>query len=148
LKDKYKQAYIDMAVRFGQTSECKRLKVGALLVKDNSVISIGVNGMPEGWETETCEEDKGEYEIIDDHKISILSTKPECRHAEVAALEKLWNRTETARGASLFVSVAPCNGCAIKLVTAGIEEVYYRHTYRYDDGLEYLAQKGVTIERI
>lgn len=142
MKLKYKLAFMDMAERFGQTSEAVRLKVGALLVKENRIISLGINGQPEGWPTEVCEE------YIDNGVNNDLVTLPTVRHAEVAALEKLQNSPETARGSIMFVNILPCEACAIKIVSAGITEVYYRNVYRSLDGLHYLKNKGVRVQEI
>ena len=135
MKHKYKEAFMQMAETFGKTSEAKRLQVGALLVKNNSVISLGVNGQPPGWPTEVCEDEN-------------YATLPTVRHAEDAALQKLWNSTETANGAEMFVSHAPCLSCSIKIVTAGISGVYYRQQYRSDEGLQYLQSKGVKVQQL
>ncbi len=135
MKHKYRLALMDMAERFGQTSTSKRLKVGALLYKNDSIISLGVNGMPPGWATEECEDESG-------------STKPECRHAEDAALQKLWNSTETAEGATMFISHSPCIHCSIKILTAGISAVYYRHDYRDSSGTSYLLDHAVKVFKI
>lgn len=135
MKDIYKLALMDMACRFGETSFATRLKVGSLIYKNGSVISLGCNGQPPGWETEVCEDENGD-------------TLPTVRHSEDAALQKLWRSTETAEGAEMFISHKPCLACSIKIVTAGIKKVYYRHEYRYNDGLEYLLKHNVFIERI
>lgn len=135
MKHKYKLAFMNMAERFGQTSEAKRLKVGSLLVRGDKILSQGVNGQPPGWHTEVCEGDDGQ-------------TLPTVRHAEIACLEKLWASSETATGATMFISHKPCIGCAIKLVTAGIVKVYWRHEYRLNDGVEHLEANGVEVERI
>lgn len=135
MKHKYKLALLDMAERFGQTSTAQRLKVGALLFKNDSIISLGVNGQPPGWHTEVCEDDDG-------------NTLPTVRHAEVAALEKLFSSTETSVGAEMFVSHSPCLPCAIKMVTAGITAVYYRHDYRNKDGIDHLEERGVKVHKI
>ena len=135
MKDKYKRAYMDMAERFGQTSEAKRLKVGCLLVKDSGVISEGVNGQPPGWYTEVCEDE-------DDNTLDTV------RHAEVAALEKMQNKTETVKGSIAFISHSPCKFCAIKLASAGVKEVCFRHTYRSKEGIEYLNFNNVLVRQI
>lgn len=134
MKQKYKEALLDMAIRFGQTSEAKRLKVGALIVKNGAIISTGCNGQPSGWHTEVCE----------DAENNTLST---VRHAEKSALDKMRRSTETTVGATMFVSHAPCKSCAIEMVDAGIEEVYYAEDYRSFEGIEYLRSKGVKVER-
>lgn len=135
MKPKYKLALMDMAERFGQTSEATRLKVGALLYKNDNIISLGVNGTRAGWYTNKCEDANG-------------VTKNEVRHAEVAALDKLRRSHETSLGAVLFCSHACCLNCAVELVEAGITKVYYRHTYRNEDGIAYLTNAGVEVEQI
>lgn len=135
MKLKYKTAFMDMAERFGQTSTAERLKVGALIYKNNSIISLGVNGQPPGWETEQCEGEDG-------HTLSTV------RHAESAALEKLYLSTETSAGAEMFISHSPCLNCSLKIVAAKITKVYYRHDYRDSSGIEYLIKNGVAVEKI
>lgn len=135
MKERYIEALMDMAERFGKTSYAERLKVGALVYKRDSIIALGCNGQPSGWPTEVCEGTDGK-------------TLDTVRHAEVAALEKLINSTETAEGSVMFVSHAPCKGCAIKIVGAKIKKVYYRHTYRSTAGIEYLLDKGVEVCKI
>lgn len=135
MKHKYKEALMDMAERFGQTSEAERLKVGSIIFKNGSCISFGTNGQPPGWPTEVCEDAEGH-------------TLPTVRHSEAAALEKLWNSTETAEGAEIFISHQPCLPCSIKIATAKISKVYYRHTYRCDQGVEYLRSVGVEVEHV
>lgn len=135
MKPKYKLALMDMAERFGQTSEATRLKVGALLYKNDNIISLGVNGTRAGWYTNKCEDADG-------------VTKNEVRHAEVAALDKLRRSHETSLGAVLFCSHACCLNCAVELVEAGITKVYYRHTYRNEDGIAYLTNAGIEVGQL
>lgn len=135
MKRKYDLAFMDMAERFGQTSEATRLKVGAMLVRDGKILSQGVNGQPPGWHTELCEGVDG-------------STLPTVRHAEVACLEKLWNSPDTAKDSVLYCSHSPCLPCSIKLFTAGVSKVYYRHAYRCSDGIDFLRSKGVDVEKL
>lgn len=135
MKHKYKLAFMDMAERFAQTSEAEKLKVCALFHRSGALISIGINGQPEGWHTEVCEDCEG-------------NTLPTVRHAEDAGLQKFQTRTETAEGCDVFITHSPCLQCAIKLVTAKVKAVYYRHIYRNPAGLEYLQKKGIPVERI
>lgn len=135
MKQKYKEALMDMACRFGQTSEAERLKVGCLIYKNDAIISVGCNGQPPGWSYEHCEDADG-------------NTLSSVRHAEIAALEKLWQSSETSTGAHMFISHSPCKNCAIKIVTAGITKVYYREEYRSNDGLIYLGSRGVEVEQV
>lgn len=135
MKNKYKLALMDMAERFAQTSEATRLKVGALIYKNDSIISLGVNGQPPGWPTEQCEGGAG-------------LTLPTVRHAEAAALEKLYLSHETSNGATMFVNYAPCLQCALKIKAAKINEVYYREEYRSRDGINYLTENGVRVVKM
>lgn len=136
MKEIYKLAYMDMACRFGMTSEATRRKVGALLVKNGGIISEGCNGQPSGWHTEVCECDQTGL------------TLPTVRHAEVACLEKMQNKTETVEGSVMFVSTAPCYKCSIKIASAKVVEVYYRDVYSNEDGIDYLKRKNVYVEQI
>lgn len=134
MKSKYHSAFLDMAIRFGQTSEANRLKVGALLVRDGKILSQGTNGQPPKWPTEICEDSDG-------------NTLPTVRHAEIACLEKLWNSTETAEGATMYISHSPCLSCSIKIFTSGVSSVFYKESYRCNDGIEFLQKNGVEVKK-
>lgn len=153
---------MEMAEACARASKAVRRKVGCVLVNDKGIISEGLNGMPPKWDTEECESkfyqdflqeinprklEDDEFPYKDKGGRYKLITKPECRHAEVAALEKLWGKPESAEGATCFVTTAPCKNCAIKLFTAGIKEVYYKDTYSSEAGIEYLINKGVKVEK-
>lgn len=135
MKLKYKNALMDMACRFGETSEATRLKVGCLIYKNESIISMGVNGQPPGWHTENCEGEDG-------------LTLPTVRHAEHAALEKMYLSTETTEGATMFISHSPCLQCALKINAAKIKTVYFRTEYKDLSGVDFLKKKGLTVEKI
>ena len=131
---------MDTAERFAQLSSAKRLKVGAVVVKDNRIISIGYNGMPAGW-TNECEEVKQ----LSDDSVQLV-TKDEVIHAEANAIAKLARDGESGRGTDIFCTHAPCIHCAKIIYGAGIKKLYYRDTYKNDDGLEFLAKCGVELE--
>lgn len=135
MKRKYEEALMDMAERFGQTSSATRLKVGCLIYKNDSIISLGVNGQPSGWHTEVCEGSDG----------LTLNT---VRHAEQAALDKLVTSTETSVGAIMFVSHQPCLACSLRIVSGKISKVYYRHQYKTEEGVQYLKSKGIEVQQI
>jgi dCMP deaminase len=139
VKQKWIDAFMDTADRFAQLSSAVRLKVGAVVVKDNRIISIGYNGMPAGW-TNVCEKkvwDKtGDYE---------LKTKDEVIHAEANAILKLARDGESGNGASLFCTHAPCIDCAKLIYGAGISNFYYRNTYRNIDGIDFLNKCSINV---
>lgn len=131
MKQKWIDAYMDTAERFARLSSAVRLKVGAVIVQDNRIISIGYNGTPAGWDN-TCE----------DHN---NKTKPEVIHAEANAITKLARSGEPGVGAVLFCTHAPCIDCAKLIFGAGISKVFYREQYRSTDGVEFLARSGVHV---
>lgn len=135
MKDKYLLAYMDMAERFAQTSEAKRLKVAAMLIKNGSILSIGINGSPPGWFTNECETMSGE-------------TAWYVRHAEQAALDHMLQSHETTTDAIMLITHAPCKLCALRIKQAGIKEVFYREQYRDDSGVLYLQNNGVLVQQI
>lgn len=128
-------AHMDVAARYGQLSKAKRLKVGAIIVKGDAVISIGYNGTPPN-DDNCCE-----HELAD----GSLVTRENVIHAEDNAIGKLINSTETAHGATMVCTHACCLPCAVRVVRAGIASFVYRHAYRDDSGLKYLASHGVDV---
>lgn len=128
------------AETFSELSHARRLHVGAIVVKDDRIISIGYNGMPAGWDN-NCED-----EIIDDKWMVTLKTKPEVLHAETNAIAKLAKSNESGMGASMFVTHAPCLDCAKLIYQSGISSVLYRNAYRDTSGVEFLKKSGVTVE--
>jgi dCMP deaminase len=142
MKQKFINYFMDVAERTSQLSHAIRLKVGAIIVKDGRIISIGYNGMPAGWEN-NCED-----QIYEDDGFHIrLTTKPEVLHAETNAISKLARSTEAGDNAILFCTHAPCIDCAKLIYQSGINSVYYRDTYRDDSGLKFLEKSGVNVTR-
>jgi len=142
MKQKFINYFMDVAERTSQLSHAIRLKVGAIIVKDGRIISIGYNGMPAGWEN-NCEDQT--YE--DDGFHIRLTTKPEVLHAETNAISKLARSTEAGDNSTLFCTHAPCIDCAKLIYQSGISSVYYRDTYRDDSGLIFLEKSGVNVSR-
>jgi dCMP deaminase len=133
---------MDWALRSAQLSHAKRLQVGAVIVKDDSVISYGYNGMPAGWDN-NCED-----EIIDNTWMVTLKTKPEVLHAESNAIAKLAKSNNSGLGAEIFITHAPCIECAKLIYQSGISNVYYRNSYRDDSGVEFLKKSGINVKQI
>jgi dCMP deaminase len=138
MKTKYKLAHMQAAHIYAELSTARRLKVGALVVKDDRIISIGYNGMPTGWDN-NCE-----HELED----GTLKTKLEVLHAETNALAKLAQSTESGLDADLFVTHSPCLDCAKLIYQSGIKRVYYALAYRDDSGISFLKNSGVEVEQL
>ena len=160
MKYKFVEAYMDVAKRFAQLSSAKRLQVGAIIVKDDKIISIGYNGMPSGW-TNDCEtreympQDSGGWLMPDElykmypyeegERRYRLKTKPEVIHAEANAIAKLAKGIESGDGAVMFLTHAPCLDCAKQIYTAGIKTVYYNQSYRNIFGIDFLKACEVEV---
>ena len=142
MQKKWIDAYLDMADRFAQLSYAKRLKVGAIVVKDNRVISIGYNGTPAGWDND-CEELV--YRIAEE---PVLKTKAEVIHAEANAIIKLAKSGDSSDGGSMFITHAPCVDCAKLIFGSGINSVYYRNSYRSEEGIEFLKKCNIVVEKV
>jgi dCMP deaminase len=142
MKAKFLSLYMDWAERSAQLSHATRLQVGAVIVKDDSVISYGYNGMPAGWEN-NCEDtvwhSSGERS---------LKTKPEVLHAESNAIAKLAKSNNSGLGADLFVTHSPCLDCAKLIYQSGIGRVYYGENYRDDAGIRFLEKSGVEVFKV
>ena len=136
---------MDVADRFSKLSTAKRLQVGAIVVKDDRIISIGYNGMPSGWDNSCEDELVVEAEVGED---IILKTKPEVLHAETNAISKLARSTEAGDGATMFCTHAPCIDCAKLIYQSGIKQVYYKHRYRNTAGIEFLEKCNIDVKQV
>jgi dCMP deaminase len=168
MKDKFVSLYMDWAKRCSELSHARRLHVGAVIVKDDTVISYGYNGMPAGWDN-NCEDqvwDKGAGGWLSPEEIEEqypyegwhegaqrnvrygLKTKPEVLHAESNAIAKLAKSNNSGLGADLFVTHSPCLDCAKLIYQSGISRVWYGANYRDDSGVRFLEKSGVEIKQI
>jgi dCMP deaminase len=169
MKQKYIDLYMDWAHRCSELSHARRLHVGAVIVKDDTVISYGYNGMPAGWDNDCedreymdrdaggwlspdeiyerwpFEEFNSEFDFTRRYR---LKTKPEVLHAESNAIAKLAKSNNSGLGADLFVTHSPCLDCAKLIYQSGIRRVYFNQNYRDDAGIQFLEKSGVTVEKI
>jgi len=165
MKQKYIDLYMDWAERAAQLSHAVRLNVGAVIVKDDTVISYGYNGMPAGWDN-TCEDkvwDEGAGGWLSPEEIEAqypyegwheeagrnvrygLKTKPEVLHAESNAIAKLAKSSNSGLDADLFVTHSPCLDCAKLIYQSGIRRVFYNENYRDDAGVRFLEKSGIEV---
>lgn len=128
------ERYLRMARIWSENSYCERRCVGALIVKDKSIISDGYNGTPSGFEN-ICEDEEGH-------------TKPYVLHAEANAITKVAKSSNSSEGATLYVTASPCIECAKLIIQAGIRRVVYSEMYRCCDGIELLQKAGIEVDLI
>ncbi len=132
--NKYDKAYLRIAKEWSQLSYCKRKQVGAIIVRDRMIISDGYNGTPSGFEN-CCEDEAG-------------LTNWYVLHAEANAILKVARSTQTCDGATLYITLSPCQECSKLIHQSGIKRVVYQHGYRDTTGVDFLAQAGVMVEQI
>ena len=161
MKDKFVNAFMDVAERFSKLSSAKRLQVGAIIVKDDRIISIGYNGMPSGWDNNceftifvTKDEAQG-YDMLaqgytetERGNWTRLKTRPEVLHAESNALAKLARSSESGEGATMFITHQPCLDCAKLIYQSGISTVYFKEPYRLNSGLDFLQKSNVEVYKV
>ncbi len=123
--------YLRMARIWAENSYCERRKVGALVVKDQMIISDGYNGTPSGFEN-ICEDADN-------------VTKPYVLHAEANAITKLARSSNNSDGATLYITASPCIECSKLIIQAGIKRVVYGEKYRLEDGLELLRRANIEV---
>ena len=131
---KYDVAYLKMAIEWGKLSYCKRRQVGALIVKNNMIISDVYNGTPSGLEN-FCEDENG-------------YTKWYVLHAEANAITKIASSTQSSDGATLYISLSPCKECSKLIHQAKIKRVVYHNAYKDNSGLKFLEKAGVELTQI
>lgn len=141
MNDRMKNFYMSIAEECAKMSRAVRLQVGCVIVKNNNILSFSWNGMPSGWDN-TCETHEGNGA---DFK---LKTKPEVLHAEANAVSKLARSPESAEGATIFVTHAPCIECAKLIYQSGITTVYYKSDYRSTQGLDFLNKSNVNVIKV
>ena len=148
MKPKFVKYYMNIAELTAKLSYAVRLNVGAVIVKGNQILATGYNGMPSGWEN-VCEVIIPEQIDSETRTItpSRLVSKPEVLHAERNALDKVAASNESTQGATLFVTHSPCLECAKSIYNTGISDVYYKHDYRSNDGIEFLKKTGVKVHK-
>ncbi len=130
-QQRYDDAYMRMAAEWAKLSHCKRKKVGALIVKDNMIISDGYNGTPTGFDN-TCEDESN-------------STKWHVLHAEANAILKVARSTQSCKDATLYLTLSPCKECSKLIHQSGITRLVYRNAYSDTAGVDFLKKAGVII---
>ena len=131
---KYDVTYLKMAQEWGNLSYCERRKVGALIVKNNRIISDGYNGTPSGFEN-FCEDDDG-------------YTKWYVLHAEANAITKVASSAQSCDGATLYITLSPCKQCSKLIYQAKIKRLVYAVQYKDTSGIEFLKKAGVVVDHI
>lgn len=138
IKPKMIDFYMAVAKQAAQLSVAKRLQVGAVVIKDDNIISYSWNGTPPGWDN-NCED------VLPDGS---LVTKKCVVHAEMNSIIKVAKSNESCKDAVLVVTHSPCDNCAKLLITAGIKEVYYGENYRDTLGIDMLSQAGIKVTKV
>ena len=130
--EKKHNLYLDLALRISKESYCKRLQVGAVIVKDGNIISFGYNGTPSGLPN-VCEEND--------------VTLPTVLHAESNAITKACKSPISTEGATIYMTHSCCVECAKLIVQSGIKKVYYLKDYRDLKGIKLLQDCDIEVSK-
>lgn len=133
-QEKYDKAYLRMAREWAKLSHCNRKQVGALIVKNKTIISDGYNGTPSGF-TNACEDEEG-------------NTHWYVLHAEANAILKVAKSTQNAEGGTLYITLSPCKECSKLIIQAGIKRVVYMNQYKDQSGIQFLEKFGIQVDHI
>ena len=131
---KYDKAYLRLAESWAQLSHCNRKQVGAIIVKDEIIISDGFNGTPAGFDN-CCEDENG-------------LTHWYVLHAEANAILKVAKSTNNCKGATLYLTHSPCRDCAKLVLQSGIKRVVYKEAYKDPAGIDFLRNAGLEMVHI
>ena len=135
-QSKLDEAYLNICTEWSKLSSARRKQVGCIIVKDGAIISDGYNGTPKGFDN-NCE-------ILYDGE---LKTKEEVLHAESNAITKLAKSTQSSLGATMYITISPCVGCAKLIIQSGITRVIYKDFYRSDEGIRLLKQAKIEVKQ-
>ena len=147
--------YIKVAEICSENSKANKLKVGAIIVKDQQIISDGFNGTPSGFDNQ-CEDEKHKesskctycgQEHCEGCKNIELVTRPEVMHAESNAITKCAKYGKATLGSTIYITHTPCIECAKLIIQAGIKRVVYKNFYKTLDGVEILRKSGIEVEQ-
>ena len=133
-QDRYDTTYMKMALEWSKLSHCKKNKVGALIVKNNTIIADGYNGTPSGFEN-SCENESGD-------------TKWYVLHAEANAILKLAKSNHSAENSTLYITMSPCKECSKLIIQSGIKRVVYLNDYKDLSGVSFLEKNGIIVEKL
>jgi len=133
---KHEDLYIDIALSVAKKSKALRKKVGAVLVKDNNIISFGWNGTPSGFDNSCEYKENGSF-----------ITRDEVVHGEANAISKAAKSTISTNGSTMFVTMSPCYECSKLLIQSGVKRVVYIEEYRDTAAIDFLRKAGVEVEK-
>ena len=132
--------FMQTALQFATMSFATRKKVGAIIVKNGSIISTGWNGLPSGMPNELIETWSDESQEMITHPLVI--------HAEKNAINKCLEHNLNIEGCDMYITLSPCVDCARATIAAGIKHVFYRTQYSNTEGIEFLLDNDVSVTRI
>jgi len=147
MKPKFDDIFMELAVNLAKRSHCLKRHVGAVLVKDTRIISIGYNGPPAG--THNCDEEFPGVGCPRDSKGSCSLAI----HAEQNAILYAVKNKASVEGSTLYVTLSPCLSCSRIIFTMGISKVIYLNSYaeykgiESDEGVDFLNRFGVSTEK-
>ncbi len=126
--------FMRIAVQAATRSTCDRKHVGAVIVRDKTILSTGYNGSIRGMRH--CD-DVG-HVMENDHCVATV-------HAEANAIIQAAKNGMGIDGGELYTTASPCWNCFKLLANAGIRKVYFGEFYRDRRSIEVAAELGIEL---
>ena len=140
------QYFMTITRQVAERSTCNRAKVGAVIVRDRSILATGYNGAPAGMPhcTEVgC--------LIYESKTPDGDTEQNCFrtiYAEINAIAQAAKNGSNIKDASIYITHTPCIHCFKVLVNTGIRQIYYETPYKLHTLEETLRHTLVHLDKI
>ena len=143
MRKSWDEYFMEIAEIVKTRSTCLRRQVGAVIVKDNRIITTGYNGAPSGLKHCTelggCEREKLHIPSGQRHEL--------CRalHAEQNAIIQAAKLGIGTEGATIYITLQPCVICAKMLINAGIQRIVFRGTYPDELAMSILEEADIEL---
>ena len=126
--------FMNIAKEVATRSTCDRKYVGAVIVREKTILSTGYNGSIKGLPH--C--DEAGHEMVDDHCIRTT-------HAEANAIVQAAKNGVEINQSEIYVTASPCYNCFKLIANAGIKTIYYGEFYREDRILKHAKEAGIEL---
>jgi dCMP deaminase len=126
--------FMNMARQASTRSTCDRKHVGAVIVRDKTILSTGYNGSVRGMPH--C--DEVGHEMEDGHCVATI-------HAEANAIIQAARNGVNINGAEMYTTASPCWHCFKLIANAGIRRIYYGEFYRDERSLRVAEEIGIAL---
>ena len=120
--------YMEFAKHSASKSKDPKTKVGAVLVKDRKILSVGFNGAPRSFPDELVPKEEG-HKLIDQKNTFMC-------HAELNSILNYGGHMKDLKNSTIYVTISPCSKCSIALAQIGVKNVIFLEEYHREEETE------------